>query len=850
MDTKLGKLVVDELYLHRDSVEQVSEKYRGVIELAFSKAPEVASERTTVVKLNVKTWRVSLLSYPDFFEDPFPALHESWIVERDDASQVRYRSYVDSLNPPILHRKELLLSPDHPSRTVFSEITKQAEDLGLFEDTAAIGFRINWQRCIAEKGYRLDGERFLPLGNVDEQGAASGYDTPASIRISRHLTALSRGGLSAPIQLLARHGLLRPEWLFFDYGCGRGDDMTALRENGYSVGGWDPHYAPDNPITASDVVNLGFVLNVIEDPAERADALQRAFNITRRVMSVGVMLRAERTTGQHYGDGVLTSRNTFQKYYSQDEFKDYLEQALQKEAFPVGPGVALVFADKELEQRFLANRYRSRGIGQRIISREKPKAARPTKRPSISRTNALLENGRPLLDKLWDVTLDLGRAPERDEVGFAAEIDQRFGSFGKAIRLMIRLHDADQLNRAARTRTDDLQLFFAMQFFTKRAPYRTLEVRLQRDIKEFFGVYRTAQAAGMSLLLDAANPEEIRKACQVSAENGLGWLDVENALLLHVSMIERLPVVLRAYVGCGLILYGEAGEVQLVKIHSSSGKLTLMQYEDFDLSPLPRMLKRVKINFRTQKLDLFEYGGAYEKPLLYYKSRYLSEEYAGFAEQEKFDEALAGLALLDSTSHGMSALEFYEELERRRVSVDGFRLIRSRVVPPIDQCCGVHFTYRDFVECGETQRRLEIANVPQESDTYNALRDLAVHILDPLIEYFGPIRLTYGVCSHELGKHIRIRVAPRLDQHAAFERGPTGRRICERGGAACDFIVDDEDMAEVARWIVEHLPFDRLYFYGRDLPIHVSYSNEPAGLAYEITLSNSGRRTPRPLVHR
>ena len=30
-------------------------------------------------------------------------------------------------------------------------------------------------------------------------------------------------------------------------------------------------------------------------------------------------------------------------------------------------------------------------------------------------------------------------------------------------------------------------------------------------------------------------------------------------------------------------------------------------------------------------------------------------------------------------------------------------------------------------------------------------------------------------------------------------------------------------MLEVAQWIVAHTPFDRLYFYGDDLPIHVSF---------------------------
>ena len=76
---------------------------------------------------------------------------------------------------------------------------------------------------------------------------------------------------------------------------------------------------------------------------------------------------------------------------------------------------------------------------------------------------------------------------------------------------------------------------------------------------------------------------------------------------------------------------------------------------------------------------------------------------------------------------------------------------------------------------------------------------------------------------------------------------PPGALVCERGGAACDFIVDDEDMREVADWIVANLPFDRLYFYGSDRPVHVSYASGPARLPYRMVASAGGRVMPRPL---
>jgi hypothetical protein len=141
-----------------------------------------------------------------------------------------------------------------------------------------------------------------------------------------------------------------------------------------------------------------------------------------------------------------------------------------------------------------------------------------------------------------------------------------------------------------------------------------------------------------------------------------------------------------------------------------------------------------------------------------------------------------------------------------------------------------------------------VQNVPLRAQTYNALFDLATELLDPLIDYFGSIRLTYGFASAGLTKQIAHGIAPRLDQHAACEHSTRRAPVCDRGGAACDFIVDDEDMKEVADWIVRSLPFDRLYYYGPARPIHVSYGPTAAGEAFSMVLSRTGRLMPRPFV--
>ena len=854
---KIGKRVVDDLYVHLSALDQLEDlAHQQRIADALHSLFTASGHAPNVAKLNLRTGRLSLLAYNRFDEDPFPELAASWSFAPGSIGAPSYRIYTDSLNPPILHRKELLVPAKYPGREGWTRLTSTAEALGLFDDTTTIGFKLNWERLVASKGYRLAGDEFLPLGNEIYSDAAAPCQFDGQVQ--RHLTALTRSSLSAPVQLLFRHGLLPPGTSVFDYGCGRGSDVVGLAANGLTAQGWDPHFAAEQPIVEADVVNLGFVVNVIEDPAERVDAMHKAFKLARRVMSVGVMLYGNDISGRPFRDGFITSRNTFQKYFSQGEFKDYIEQVLHQEAFMAGPGVAFVFADKDIEQRFNAGRFRSRGVAARLLATRTPRVRvvrepkervakqRPVKLPKPSPAEVELMNARPLLEPLWATALDLGRLPEPDEVSNLEEINAQIGGLGKAVRLLTRHYDQSVLAAAASTRADDVRLYLAAQQFSRRPAYRQLELRLQRDIKAFFGDYRTAQDAGLRLLLDAADPGQLLQACQRAASGGLGWLEDEHSLQLHLSMVDRLPALLRAYVACGLILWDAISEVQLVKIHIGSGKLTLMEFDDFDTSPVPLLRRRIKVNVRKQDYDLFEYGSReYPKPLLYRKSRYLHEDYPGYAEQLAFDDTLEATGLLGESDFGPPPEQLAELMEARRLAVTGMRLVRSDRIPDLDQASGAHFTFRSLIECGETQQRLGLKNMPLNPATYNALYDLATQILDPVVDYFGSIRLTYGFCSPELSRHITKRVAPKLDQHAGHEVTRGRKLICERGGAACDFYVEDEDMQEVADWVIANTPFDRLYFYGPDRPIHVSYSAAGSGQAFRMATTKTGQLVPR-----
>ena len=88
-------------------------------------------------------------------------------------------------------------------------------------------------------------------------------------------------------------------------------------------------------------------------------------------------------------------------------------------------------------------------------------------------------------------------------------------------------------------------------------------------------------------------------------------------------------------------------------------------------------------------------------------------------------------------------------------------------------------------------------------------------------------------------------MAPELDQHASCEVKLRDEPICDRLGAAVDFLVRDEDMREVMNVISANCHFDRMYFYGPDRPLHVSIGPQNSRAKYEMVKTSATRQVPR-----
>lgn len=148
----LGKRVGRALYVHVSAVESLPAADRERVQ----RAAALVAGGWNVAKI-VGTG-LSLLRYEPFEDAAFPRLLDGWCVIGD---RVRYTSYGERRNPPILHRKELLLAPGDPRREAYAALTRAAENAGLFRDVRRIGTARAWADRLEVAGLAVHGARLV-----------------------------------------------------------------------------------------------------------------------------------------------------------------------------------------------------------------------------------------------------------------------------------------------------------------------------------------------------------------------------------------------------------------------------------------------------------------------------------------------------------------------------------------------------------------------------------------------------------------------------------------------------------------------------------------------------------------
>jgi DNA phosphorothioation-associated putative methyltransferase len=480
---------------------------------------------------------------------------------------------------------------------------------------------------------------------------------PIGVEVERHRAAISRVELSRPMRLAIESGIITSETSIFDYGCGIGGDVKRLKSSGYNCEGWDPYYFPDIEIRSADIINLSYIINVIEDPAERDRALSHAWELTGQVLIVAAQILVNDLSGMlAYGDGILTKRNTFQKYYQQVELKEYIDQVLTVDAIPIGLGIFLVFRDLAQAESFRAARLYTRMTTPRVRAESKR-----------------FEDYQVQLAPLMEFVSQRGRIPIKGELAAEAELASEFGGIKRAFQIVLTATDEVEWDAIAYQRSLDLQVYLALSHFGQRRSLRNLSTAMKADIKAFFGSYDEACAVADRLLFKIGEPGVIKQACQHSK---IGKL-LPTALYVHISALNEIDPKLRLYEGCASRNIGGTEDANLIKFHTDKPCISYLYYPDFESIAHPALQWAMLIDLRDLSLRFRDYSQQENPPILHRKETFLSQNHPLYTKFAKFtkSEEKAGLYIETKTIGNRQGWE--RRLQSCNVQIKNHRLIRN-----------------------------------------------------------------------------------------------------------------------------------------------------------------------------
>ena len=616
MASGIGKVVGGARYVHRSALPLVDPTSLQLFRQALAYLYEGVV--WNVVKFRVRNGKsVSFLLYDDFKADPFPVLTTSTQVDLL-SGKVCKRSY-SRVNPPILHRKELLIAPNNQNSPLFSRLTSDLERLGAFKEIYKFGTKLRWEERLRELNLKIENHTVCLHSNKNPNLHAHGPE--------RHKTALKRKSLSSCMGALLDTSLINQETEIFDYGCGRGDDISILLKNKFTnVSGWDPYFYPENVIPqTSEFVTLSFVINVIENQNERHKTLKKAFTISQKALVFSVML--EHQANLHFAkplnDGFVTTKNTFQKYYNHEEIVSLVFVLLGERAIKLDNGVYLVFKDKELEQEYLFKRQ----LGLLVCKRS---------RKADNNGDRYLA---PMVEAMQQQIMTLGRIPKTSELPKALEqkISKSAVSYTRLARLALSQISISDLQKVGEIFSSEVLIFIAINMFEKRLKYNSLPHRLQNDVKVHFGSLKVAEQAAKELLYSMSDTDKLISSALDAEKNALGYI-VGRKFRFHGQNLLKIPVNLRFFARIAERLHREINATEIIQLHLDTKKVSYFDVTDFDKSPLPRIASREIVNFSNQEVSHFTHTDKGEVKILYLKSIYMDESDPHFSQQRQFDD--------------------------------------------------------------------------------------------------------------------------------------------------------------------------------------------------------------------
>jgi hypothetical protein len=472
------------------------------------------------------------------------------------------------------------------------------------------------------------------------------------------------------------------------------------------------------------VVNLGYVINVIEDPIERTEALREAWRLTRSVLIVSARLTwdPDAHSGIPYRDGRLKRNRTFQKFYTPEELKTWIETTLGVSAVTAAPGICYIFRNDNAAQALLARHTRNhrqyrQGIAELLYHqangllapieayvakhRHLPapsqlpnpratidsfgsirgafsvirRATGPSKWTDIrigiqTRSEQRFTEHLDELQPLIDFITHRGRLPRSGELRNEAMVNELFGSVRTAFSVIRRVTGPSQWAELENRARENFLVYASLAAFSGRPTFGQLPQDLRYDAKDLFGSYKAACRGADELLYSISDINKLDIAC---SQAPFGKLTSE-ALYVHVAAVHRLPPVLRVYIGAAATLTGNVNDATILKLHRQKPQVSFLIYPTFDHDPHPALRGSLVARLPVLRVKYKDFSSSDNPPILHRKETFVPDDYPGRNKFERLTRQEERAQLLNASNIGRRR-NWEQQLQDNGYRLRGHRLV-------------------------------------------------------------------------------------------------------------------------------------------------------------------------------
>lgn len=155
-----------------------------------------------------------------------------------------------------------------------------------------------------------------------------------------------------------------------------------------------------------------------------------------------------------------------------------------------------------------------------------------------------------------------------------------------------------------------------------------------------------------------------------------------HSLLIHISVLDSLPTLLRLYEGCASATLGRPSEVNVIRFFFNKPQVSYLTYSNFDQDAHPLLKERIDICISTLNVTYQDFTQDDNPPILHEKDLLVKPDYPHYQTFSKLTEKERVWGLLEEKKKITLWRDWLKYLQEHCATIKGHRLLWRKDADP------------------------------------------------------------------------------------------------------------------------------------------------------------------------